>query len=144
MKNLTPREIAEKQVRKSQAATEDYVRGVEAVTEAPGVRAVKKKDKLKANFAKAIDSGKWEENTLAAGLDGWKEPTRTKGAERYASGVAASLPKLEAFHDEFIPFLRSHTAKIDAMPDATVEQRLTKMRANAEGISKFKRTRRRR
>lgn len=144
MAKLTPREIAEKQVRKAQASTEDYSRGVNSVTDSPTAKAAGKKDKLKANFLRAVDSGKWEEGLLATSLEDWKRATTGKGAERYGSGVAAAMDKTVAFHEEFQPFLTGVKETIDRMPDSTPEQRIQKMVENAKAISKFKRTRRRR
>lgn len=140
----TAQQITDKQVRRAQEAADDYLQGAEGVTEAPGVKAVRKKDKLRANFNAAVDSGKWEENTKAVSNDEWKRSVREKGAPRYASGVEAARPDILAFHEEFQAFLNNVKKEIDAMPDTTPEQRIAKMVANARAISKFKRTRRRR
>lgn len=141
---LNPREIAEKQVRRSQQATDDYSKGVEGVTESPGAKAAKKKDKFRANLLAAIDSGKWADNVGAVDLDSWKRKTKAKGSARYSEGVADAADDILAFHEEFGAFLQGHMSKIDALPDTTPEQRLQKMVENARGIAKFHRTRRRR
>lgn len=144
MAKLTPREIAEKQVRRSQAATEDYIRGVRAVTEAPTQKAKAKKDKLKQNFIAAVDSGKWEAGLDGTTLDDWQKATESKGGARYGSGVAESQEKIIAFHEEFQPFVEAVKKKIADMPDTTQEQRLQRMMENARSIAKFHRSRRRR
>lgn len=144
MAGLTPREIAEKQVRRSQGATEDYVRGVRGVTEAPTQKAKRKKEKLKNNFLNALNSGKWEAGLDAVTLEDWQRDTEGKGASRYGDGVAKAESKIIAFHEEFQPFLDAHKKKIDALPDSTPEQRMQKMVENAKGIAQFKRSRRRR
>lgn len=137
-------EIANKQVRRAQEASADYVSGVESVTESPGARAVKKKDKLRNNVIAAIDSGKWEANTAAVSLEEWKSKTKSKGGERYARGVEESREAIIAFHEEFQPFVQRVKAELDQMPDATKEQRKAKMVANFDKMSQFKRSRRRR
>lgn len=144
MAKLTPREIAEKQVRRSQGASEDYVRGVRSVTEAPTQKAKTKKDKLKANFNAAVDSGKWEAGLDSVSLDDWQRATETKGSARYGAGVAEAADKIAAFHEEFQPFLEGVKKKVADMPDTTMEQRLQRMMENARSIAKFARTRRRR
>lgn len=137
-------EIAAKQIRRAQEASQDYVEGVRSVTEAPGQRAVKKKEKLRANFNAAVDSGKWEANTAAVGLEEWKQVTAEKGGQRFASGVEAARPKIEAFQADLQAFLNSTKGEIDSLPDATPEQRDAKMLANVRRMRKFKRTKRRR
>lgn len=139
-----PSKIAEKQIRRAQEASGDYVDGVNAVAEAPGLKAVRKKDKMKSNFIKSLDDGKWENNTKAVTLEEWKSKAARKGGERYAPGVEAARDDIMAFHAEFQPFIASVKAELDNMPDATPEQRKTKMIANFERMSKFRRTRRRR
>lgn len=140
----SPADIAAKQVRRAQEASQDYIAGVQAVTEAPGVKAVRKKDKLRANFLASVDNGKWEANTSAVTREEWQDKTVRKGGERYARGVEESKEAIMAFHEEFQPFVQQVKRELDAMPDATPEQRKAKMVANFDKMSKFKRTRRRR
>lgn len=134
----------EKQIRRAQNASTDYKDGVLSVTESPMAKAKKKKEKFKTNLNAAIDNGKWEAGLDSVSVEEWRELTAGKGAERYGSGVAAAEPKTRAFHEELAAFMVGHKAKIDAMPDATAEQRLAKMTENARGMAKFQRTRRRR
>lgn len=141
---LSPREVAEKQVRKAQAASEDYIRGIRSVTESPMAKAVAKKEKFKNNLIRSIDSGKWENNTSAVPLEEWARKTETVGSPRYSEGVGAALEKTVAFQEEFLPFVRSVQEKVNSMPDATPEQRIAKMVENAKSIGKFQRMRRRR
>ncbi len=139
-----PKKIADKQIRRAQEASQDYVDGVQSVTEAPGARAVRKKEKLRAAFNAAIDSGKWAENTAAVSKDEWIETTVKKGGARYAAGVEEARGRIEAFQQEFQAFVSKAKAELDAMPDATPEQREQKMLANVRKMRQFKRTRRRR
>lgn len=140
----SPQEIAAKQIRRAQEASQDYVAGVQGVTEAPGAKAVRKKEKLRANFNASLDNGKWEQNTAAVTKEEWINSTVEKGGQRYASGVEASRGKIEAFQADLQQYLSATKAEIDNMPDATPEQRDAKMLANVRRMRKFKRTRRRR
>lgn len=143
-KPYDPTKVTEKQIRRAQAATTDYTAGVQAVTESPTAKAAKKIDKMRAGFNAAIDSGKVADGLNAVTLDDWKNATTKKGGERYASGVSDSQDKVQAFHEELSSFMGPHLQKINSMPDTTPDQRLAKMMANAQGLAKFKRTRRRR
>lgn len=139
-----PAKIAAKQVRRAQEASADYIEGVQSVTEAPGVKAARKKDKLKANFNAAVDSGKWEENVKSVSREDWIATTTNKGGARYAAGVEEARAKIQAFQEDLQQYLQSTKADIDNMPDATPEQRDAKMLANVRRMRKFKRRNRRR
>lgn len=142
MARRTAADIARKQVRNAQQSSEEYVKGVNATTVAPGAAAVAKKTKLVNGFLAAINSGKWEENTAAVTLDEWKRRTASVGGRNYSQGVADSQDKVEAFWDEFLPFVESVRASVNSMPDDTEAQRDAKMLANANELRKFRRTRR--
>lgn len=144
MAKLTPQQIADKQISRVQAASGDYTAGVNAVTQSPMQRAKAKKDKLKANFLAAVDSGKWEAGLDSVSLEDWKKQSTEVGAARLGAGVEAARAKIVAFQEEIAPFRARVQAEIAAMPDTTLEQRLAKMTANARKMAEFKRTRRRR
>ncbi len=139
-----PRKIAEKQVRRAQEASADYVQGVRDTEVNPMQKAASKKDKLKANFNQAVDSGKWEQGLQSVSKEEWQRLTEQKGSARYAAGVEAAMPDIVAFHEEFQSHVAKVKAEVDAMPDLTPEQRIQRMVANARGMARFKRTRRRR
>lgn len=140
----TAAQIAAKQVRRAQEAASDYTQGIENVTESPMAKAIKKKDKMRANVLAAIDGGKWQAGLESIDLPTWKAKTAKLGGERYAGGVEAAADKIAAFHEEFQPFVQRVKAEVDAMPDSTPDQRIARMVANAKGLAKFTRTRRRR
>ena len=139
---LTPQQIADKQVRRAQEAAPDYVAGVDAVTVSPGALAAKKKDKYRNNVIASVD--KWAANTGSTSLDYWKAKTKTKGGERYASGVEQAKDDIVAFHEEFQPFVQRVRAEVNAMPDTSKADRKAKMNANFDKMAEFKRTRKRR
>lgn len=134
----------EKQINRVSNAVEDYRKGVRDVTEHPGKKAAKKKDKMRANVLAAIDSGKWEENVGGYDLGEWQENAAGTGADRLVQGLEKSRAKQIDFRQQLITFQESVKARIDAMPDATPEQREAKMLANMREMRKFKRSPRRR
>lgn len=136
-----PVKVTEKQIRNAANGATAYSDGVRDVKEAPGAKAARKKDKYKANVMASVD--KWAENVGAVSLQEWAEATTGKGAERFASGVEAARPKILAFQQQFQPFVDGVKKELDAMPDATPDQREQKMLANVRKMRQFKRTRRR-
>jgi hypothetical protein len=139
-----PKKAAEKQVRRAQEASTDYVNGVNDTQKNPMQRAKAKKEKLKLNFNQAVDNGTWEAGLDSVSFEEWKRLASTKGGERYASGVAASSDDIAAFHAEFAPHVQRVQAQIESMPDTTPEQRIARMVANARELGKFRRSKRRR
>lgn len=136
-----PRKVAEKQIRNAQNNASSYVEGIDMVTEAPGLKASKKKEKYRNGVNAAID--KWAENTAAVSLEEWKKSAKEKGGRRFSEGVELAKDKILAFHEQFQTFVADVKRKLDEMPDATPEQREQKMLANVREMRKFKRSRRR-
>ncbi len=136
-----PIKVTEKQIRNAANGAPAYVESIRDVKEAPGAKAVRKADKYKQNTLAAVD--KWKENTGAVSLQEWQEAAATKGGERFAPGIEAARSKILAFQQQFQPFVDGVKKELDAMPDATPDQREQKMLANVRKMRTFKRTRRR-
>lgn len=136
MANLTPEEIAAKYAARTSAATGDWVRGVQGVTQSPGAAAAAKADKWAANTAAAKD--KFQRRAAGTSLSDWQNAAIEKQS-RYAQGTQAGASKMAEFQREFQPFQKSVTAKVRAMPDTTIEQRLDRARAQAMETHKFQR-----
>ena len=134
-----PKQVAEKWVRRSQAATQDMVNGVNNVTRNPAEQAIAKEQKLVNNWNAAIQSGKWKRGMQAVTLDGWKQSMIQKGAPRVAAGVQSAQAKQEQFYAELIPYQDSLQSKLAAMPDLTLEDSINKAVEWMRGMSKFKR-----
>lgn len=132
-----------KQIAGVQANVASYQEGVRKNTVHPGEAAIRAKQKMINRFNEAMNGTKFEDGCRSYDLAGYQERTATVGARNLVQGVKDAEPKTRAFHDEFSTFLDGHLAKVNAMSTDTVEDRLTKMRENALGIAKFKRTRRR-
>ena len=87
---LSAAEAAEKWQRRASQASGDYASGINRVTEAPGAKAARKKDKWRAGLERAAQEGTWEKRVAAVSLDDWKEAAITKGAQRFSGGVQCS------------------------------------------------------
>lgn len=139
-----PRKAAEKQIRRSQEAAQDYVEGVRAPKRNPMQAAKAAKNKLKAKFNEAVDSGRWEQGLDSVTQDEWTRLAVEKGGPRFAAGVEAARDDIIVFHEELSAVSARIEQSIDAMPTDTLQQRIAKMTANAMERSKHKRTKRRR
>jgi len=137
----TPAEIAEKWKRRATAASVDYKKGIERVTESPTEKAANKADKMRANLIKALDEGKWEKALRSVSLEEWKRMASTKGASNYATGITASEGKMAEFMSEVLPHIESGQRAIQAMPDITIEDSKARVVAWIDHMHKFKRSR---
>jgi hypothetical protein len=137
LKNLTPAEIAAKQVTRTTNAIPDYVKGVQSVTTSPGVSAAKNIDKMRAKFNDAIDSGKTARRLQAIDLGNWQKATADKGKARIADGVKAASQTITDFHTQFRSHLEQGQQILAGMPSTTLQENIQRMVANVEHNAKF-------
>lgn len=137
---LTPQQVAQKQARRTKAAVEDMRIGVQNVTEAPGVKAAAKAEKMLTNLTEAVQSGRWARNVKAVSLDQWKKDMLEKGVNRVAAGVDAAMPKTEAFFAELLPFQQGLQTEINKMPDLTLEDSVNRAATWIRGMGKFRKS----
>jgi len=140
MAKLTANEFQEKHARRLKASIDDMRKGVERVTVSPTEKAAAKQDKMKANILASIDNGKWAAGLKRVTLDDWKTKMINKGVNRVASGIDEAAPKVVAFASELLPHIDSVKAKIEKMPDVTLEDNIGRMTEFIRGMSKFKRS----
>lgn len=144
MSRLTPAEIAAKQVQRSTAASQDYVKGIQSVTSSPMEAAAAQQDKMRQNVLASIDDGSWAAGLRAVSLQQWQAAATSKGQRNYAQGVKDAQSDILAFHQEFQPHVQQVQAQVKAMPSMSLEDNLARMVANARGMAQFKRSGRRR
>lgn len=135
---LTPSEARIKQATNLKAATNTMAARINQVTEAPGVKAAAKAEKMKQNLVKAIDDGTWQRNVAAVPLEEWKSKMINKGLPRIASGIDASAAKVENFYSQFFPHLDKIADKVDKMPDLTLQDSIARMTVQVTEASKFR------
>lgn len=135
---LTAKQFQEKHARRTKGAISDLKAGVNRVTEAPGKKAAAKVEKMRAKLVEAIDDGTWAERTAAVTLEEWKEKMLTKGAGRVSEGIDGAAAKVEAFAEQLIAHENSVLARIEGMPDLTLEDSISRARFWIEEMAKFK------
>ena len=143
MAKLTPREITEKQIKRAGAAVADYKKGVGSVTESPTARAARKVGKYGAGVQRAIDDGSYVDGCNSVSKEDWIKAAQDKGGANYASGVKFAEDKILDFQTQIAPHRDRVQANVQGMPDDTYEERMARMRANADGLHEFKYRRKR-
>lgn len=142
MADLTPQEIADKQVKRASAATADYRKGVRSVKEAPNAKAARAKTKYLAGVQQSADDGTYEANNNAVSLGEWQDAADTKGGNNYAKGVEYAKPKIVAFQEQFTPVRRAARDAVRAMPNDTYEERKARANENMDRLHQFRYRRR--
>jgi len=140
MAKVTPEQFAEKQARNLKNAIPDMQRGIEAVTESPTFKAAKKVDKYVAGIQKAAQEGKWQRGLQRVTLEDWKDKMINKGLNRVGPGIDAARSKVVAFAGELLPYIDKIKKEIDAMPDASLEDSISRMTHQVRSMSKFRRS----
>lgn len=130
-------QFVEKHARRVKGALEDMRQGVERVTEAPGVRAAKKADKMRANLLEALDSGKWQRRVASVTAEEWKAAMLNKGVNRVAAGIDAAHDKVRAFAEQLLSYQANLMSQVENMPDLTLEDSIARATAWIRGMSKF-------
>lgn len=124
MPKLTPQEIAQKWKSRTQSASPDYIKGVQAVSVNPAQKAIQAKDKMVANFQQAMADGRFEAGLSEVTLQSWQQKTINKGATRIAAGVQEAEPRMQQFLAGFLPAQAAITAGTDQMASTTLEDRI--------------------
>jgi len=140
MAKLTSTEFQEKHARRLKASVEDVRRGIDRVTENPCEKAALKADKMLANITTAVTTGKWAAGLKRVPLEEWKRKTRDIGVNRIAAGIDGAKDKVIAFAEQLLPHIDREQAKIQAMPDVTLDDNINRMTQFCRGMAAFKRT----
>jgi hypothetical protein len=137
MTRVSPQEGTQKWLTRLSGATSEVTAGIAKVTEAPGVAAVRSKQKYQNNVVAAFP--KWERNTQNVSLGAW-QAAATAGASRIAQGAQQKQGKYESFASQFYPFLDNAVNQVKQMPNATFEDRVQRAVAMMRKNASFKRT----
>jgi hypothetical protein len=133
-----PATATDKWVTNLSNASAAITRGVNAVTVAPGQSAAKAGDKWLARVTSA--KAKYVARVSSVSLQDWQAAMNNYGVQRVAQGAQAKKGKMQSFLTEYLPFLATGVAKVDAMPNNTLEDSINRMVTMVRYNATFKRT----
>jgi len=118
MSKLNPADATAKWVSNLSNASQHITRGVNAVTEAPGVAAAR----ASALWLQRVQASqpKWARNVAAVSLQAWQEAMNTYGIPRIAQGAQAKQGKYQKFAESFYPYLQQGIDKVKSMPKGDI------------------------
>jgi hypothetical protein len=137
----SPADIARKWQRNLSGSVESIRSGVAAVDQSPTEKAAARSDQYLIGVQNAVDSGKYQAGLRSVSLEQWKQAMLDKGVPRIASGAAAGEPKMQAFLQEFLPYVEQGQRMLDNMPRGSLAENIARSTAMIEHLANFHRTR---
>lgn len=134
----TPSQVAAKWNQRLAASTQQITDGVNAVQQAPGMKAAAAKQLWLQQLNASAD--KWAARTAAVTLDSWKRSMIEKGIPRVATGAQNAQGKVEAFMTQFLPHVESVAQRVRAMPKGGLANGIARATAQIQGNAQFKRS----
>jgi len=115
----TPQMITSKWSKNLGAAGESIKAGINAVTEAPGIKAAARQDSYVAGVMDNAD--KWGRNVASVTLDQWKRAALDVGLQRIASGITKGTPKMQRFMEQWMPYMEGLQSRLSSNPKGGIE-----------------------
>lgn len=140
MARVNAQEYTEKWQRRLKGSTEDIRRGINRVSEAPGVAAARQADLMLAKVTEAVASGRWAAKVAEVPLEEWKKKTMEKGLGRIASGVDAAATSQVAMATKLLADVDAAVAMANQTPRGTLEDNITRMTTFVREMAKSKLT----
>lgn len=140
MAKLTPAEYQAKHAARTKGALEDMRRGIGKVSEAPGIAAAAKADKMLAKITEAVNSGRWADRVKGVSLGEWKSKMLEKGVPRVPAGLDAAAADIQKFAAELNAHQDGYLPALHAMSDLTLEDSISRATENIRQMAKFKRS----
>lgn len=117
-----------------------YQRGVQNVKDAPNAKAAAALPRWIASVTSKAVQDKFVARNNAVTLESWKKSTIEYGVQNLSRGATKGAPKYQAFAGSFYPHLDAGLAKVSAMPNVTLQDRISRAVAMMQHNATFKRT----
>ena len=120
-------EWIEKGGRRLKSSQTDILRGVNSVTEAPGIRAAQQVDAMRAGILESLDNGTWQRAVAGVSLGEWQDAMINKGIPRLAVGVDQAAGKIRDKIGQLLQEVETAQTAVDRMPKGTFQDSLNRM-----------------
>lgn len=131
-------EGADKLKRGITAHGQDYLAGVQKVTQNPAELAAQKADQWFAALQDAYANQRFQRGLSRVTLADWKAAVANGGAARYTQSADRAATNYQRFASQFYPFLDSVQQTVNQMPKRNLAESIAKMVRNVEMIHEFK------
>ena len=114
----TAQQAADAWETQSQGATTKWAQNLQGTSKPIVQAAIAQKSVAKANYALAIDSGRWETALAAVGDSGVKAAAAAK-AGNYGTGISAAKQKYLAKIGPLLTYISAGLPQLESMPSGT-------------------------
>lgn len=135
---MTGADFQAKHSKNLKAASDEIRKGVEAVTEAPGVKAAARKDVYVAKVTSSEVHDRWARNVAKVPLEEWKKDMLEKGVGRISAGLDRSAGRITDFGDKLLAHIKSIKPAFDARRPITIDESANKAADWIREMGKFK------
>lgn len=129
--------ILKKWKERSNAASADYVAGINAVQTSPTQKAADAVDKYQRGVNAAVSSGKYVSRLQAVSLDAWKKAAAGKGSRNYATGINEISPDAQRKMAEQQQFAETVKQTIAGMPKNSMSDSLARVQKAMEMMAEY-------
>ena len=136
-----PARAAAKLVARAQAATADYVHGMQNPRRDPRTAARAAKGKWAARVQEAISNDSYGKAVGSYDLGEAQRIATEDGGAAFAQGIAKRAPKIERVFNQLMPQLAGISGRIQQMPQDTEAQRTQRMTENLQAMRALGRAR---
>lgn len=126
MAKVTAQQWLEKWGQRLNGSQQFITNGVNALTEAPGVKAAAAQDRMLTNLTNAITSGLWAKQVSGVSLTQWKAAMTNKGIPRIAQGVTAAQSNKVNVITALLTAVDQAAAAAHAQPKGSLEQNINR------------------
>jgi hypothetical protein len=130
--------VTDKYMRRTQAATADYVRGIQNPRRDPKTAALNAAGKYKNNMQKALNENRYEAGIRNYDVADAVRIATEDGGAAYASGIQKRQGKIGAMHARLMPKLGAISQAIQQMPQDSEGARDQRMIANVRMLRELK------
>jgi predicted peroxiredoxin len=129
---LSAAERTAKQLRRSQEAAPDWLKGALNPSKNPVEEMRKAGGRYAAGVQKAVQDKSYDSGVAAIDESEMVERIQAAGSQAFAQGVARAEKAIARTNEQMQPILERNLATLDAMPTDTPQQRIAKMVKNVE------------
>jgi hypothetical protein len=124
---LTPQQVSQKWLTNFQSAGTAMQQGVQAVQQAPGAKAAQAVQLWITRLQAA--QAKWANRVGAVTLQEWQQAMINLGIPRAQQGAQEKQSRYTAFITQYLQFLQTAVAQVQAMPKGTLQQSIARASA---------------
>lgn len=134
---VTPEQATQKWLTNIGSATDRMKQGALGVQKAPGAAAAAAADKWLQRVQQSKD--KFRTNVGRVSLQQWQDAYINVGIPRVSQGAQAKQAKYSQAMADFLPYLSQGVAKIDAMPNVTLQDSIARATAMIQHNAAYRR-----